>query len=145
MKKYLVLIAMLLAACGEKGTKQEAAVVEGESNSVTVNLTMKDGGSIVTVKSGDEIEIKLDAKDATGYSWQFVSYVKDDGVIEELEDKFVPVDDADNADVKGMGVYKIKMLNPGETIIVANYVSDADKGKQEDREQNDFAVRIISE
>ena len=143
MKKYLVLIAMLLAACGEKASKQEVAS-EVNANNVVVNLSMKDGGSIVTVKSGDEIEVKLDVNDATGYSWQYVSYVKDEGVISEEEDRFVPAEDSES-DVKGFGVYRVKMLKPGEAIIVANYVSDADKDKQEEKDQNDFAIRVISE
>ncbi len=140
MKKYLLLIAMLLAACGQKDAEKNADVVAASED--IVGLSAQDSGAIVTIKAGQEVEVELEANATTGYSWQYITYVKDDGVVEEVDEKYVADENPEGkVGVGGKSFYKIKTLKPGEAIIVANYVRGEDEANV-DREENDFAVRL---
>ena len=148
MKKYLLLVAMLLAACGQKDADKSAAenAVATDENvqyEDVVGLSEQDSGSIVTIKAGQEVEVELKANATTGYSWQYITYVKDDGIVEEVDERYVADENPEGmVGVGGKSFYKIKTLKPGEAIIVANYVRDEDKANVDNIEENDFAVRL---
>ncbi len=141
MKKYLLLVAMLLAACGQKDAEKNADVVAASED--IVGLSAQDSGAIVTIKAGQEVEVELEANATTGYSWQYITYVKDDGIVEEVDERYVADENPEGmVGVGGKSFYKIKTLKPGEAIIVANYVRDEDKANVDNIEENDFAVRL---
>ena len=141
MKKYLLLVAMLLAACGQKDAEKNADVVAASED--IVGLSAQDSGAIVTIKAGQEVEVELEANATTGYSWQYITYVKDDGIVEEVDERYVADENPEGmVGVGGKSFYKIKTLKPGEAIIVANYVRDEDKANIDNIEENDFAVRL---
>ncbi|MBQ9235600.1 MAG: protease inhibitor I42 family protein [Alphaproteobacteria bacterium] len=152
MKKYLVLAAMLLAACGEKEAAKDAAVAandtpaaveeSAEAGNSVINLSINDNRMEVEARVGQEVVLSLDANATTGYKWSFVTYVADEQAVEELEDTYV-ADEAPEGmvGVGGKAVYKLKLLKAGDVYVTANYSRDEGLASKEDQE-DDFSVKL---
>ena len=70
----------------------------------------------------------------------FVTYVLEDGVVEELAEEYIPDENPDNKlGVGGKSVYRIKVLKEGEIFITANYEKVSETTKKDD---NDFSVTV---
>lgn len=152
MKKYLVLVAMLLAACGEKDqnkevaaeTNNEVAVVDVQAVDGVFNLTLENNHADLSAQVGQEIDLRLKANATTGYKWNFVTYVSEDDAVEELEETYIEDEHSEGmVGVGGTAVYRIKLLKPGVNIVTANYERDADK--VEPKEDDEFVVRVVVE
>lgn len=154
MKKYLVLIAMLLAACGEQGANDKNSVDNASSDVVKVAEVERDGdliklkaanaGMIVNAKVGQELEVQLEGNSTTGYNWQFITFIGKDDMVEELQSEYIPNENSEGmVGVGGKSVYRLKLLKAGEIIISAYYV----RGNEEVdvNKKSDYAVKVIIE
>lgn len=142
MKKFLALILMLvLTGCGEKNDAVEKTTQNNEDvKSPIVNLTIDDNKKNIEVLVNQEVELQLVANPTTGNNWNFVTYVVEDGVVEELAEEYIPDENPDNKlGVGGKSVYRIKVLKEGEILITANYEKVSETTKKDD---NDFSVTV---
>lgn len=151
MKKYAVILAMLLAACGEKGNKVEENVanvdtadeVVAATDDSFIKLAKKDSGSKIEAEVGAVVEVVLEGNVTTGYNWEFISYVSSDDAVEELMTKYIPDENPDGkVGVGGKSIYRIKLLKPGDLVVVANYLRASEEKKPEDGRSDDFVVSI---
>ncbi len=154
MKKYLVLVAILLAACGEQGTsnKDTAGDISGEVAKVTevkvegnvIKLTAENSGAVVSAKVGQELELQLAGNATTGYNWQFITFVGDENMVEELQSEYIPDENPDGmVGVGGKSVYRLKLLKAGEIVVSANYVRSNEE--VDINKKSDYAVKVVIE
>ncbi len=154
MKKYLVLIAMLLAACGEQGTNDKnsakdvssdvAEVAEVERDGNLIKLKAVNAGAIVNAKVGQEIVLELESNANDDKNWQFVTFVGEDNIVEELQAEYIPNENTEGVgEDSGKGVYRLKLLKPGEIIVSANYIRDNEEF--DIKKKSDYAVKVVIE
>ncbi len=93
-------------------------------------LTEKDSGSVIDVKTGDTIAIRLEANPTTGYLW--MRSVPNDMVVREVDNKYVPLKADAAKPVAGapaMKVFTYVVTGPGEAGIKMEYRRPWESGK----------------
>lgn len=93
-------------------------------------LTEKDSGSVIHVKTGDTIAIRLEANPTTGYLW--MRSVPNDMVIREVDNQYVPLKDRTAKPVAGAPAAKLftyVITGPGEAGIKMEYRRPWESGK----------------
>lgn len=113
---FAVPVLLLCASCGMFSSGQ-------------VVLTEKDSGSVINVKTGDTIVIRLEANPTTGYLW--TTSVPDDMVVREIDSRYVPFKDQPQglAGAPSTKVFTYVVTGPGEAGIKMEYKRPWESGK----------------
>ena len=93
-------------------------------------LTEKDSGSVIDVKTGDTIAIRLEANPTTGYLW--MRSVPNDMVVREVDNRYVPLKNAEESPVAcapAAKVFTYVITGPGEAGIKMEYRRPWESGK----------------
>lgn len=89
----------------------------------TLVLTERDSGSVIDVKTGDRIAIRLEANPTTGYLW--MTSVPNDRVVREVDNRYVPLKESETEPfVSGAPAAKLftyVVTGPGEAGIKMEY------------------------
>jgi len=112
-------------------------------SSRTIVLTEKDSGRTISVRTGDYIEVRLNANPATGYLWS--SNTPNDYVLRLLLDQYERKNQKLNpAGAPSVKIFTYGVVGPGETGIRLEYRRPWEKDKPPER-TFDVLVRASGE
>ena len=108
----LALVALALPACASDGGSGE--------DLRTVELTLKDTGSTISVRPGDEIVVTLDSNATTGFAWELTVEPMDQ-VLELLGSEYVRPE-SELVGAGGQEVWRFRAIGEGTTSLQLTYL-----------------------
>jgi predicted secreted protein len=139
MKKKLVLIFFLLAACFQTALYGGMGTTINMNGHKIITVTKNDNGKEMSVKSGDEFKIELEELGSAGYGWNIDNLNKEHL---ELLSKETRVIYEGRAGSPAMGVWLFKAKKKGSTEIRMDLYRMWE-GKEKAAE--DFSIKLTIE